>query len=115
MNQFHLFSKLLEIYDTDTRLAENHIQFMPELVNMAQQFKLENKYIKSKLKQQINLDKFSQTSTGDSQNFHISTSMKRNVNEINANNVSFELKSYSKCNNNLINGVFIYIERKDNV
>ena len=62
-------------------MVENHIIFMTDGLNMAQQFKLENKYIKSKLKQQIDLDKFSQTSTGDSQKFHISTSMKRNVNE----------------------------------
>ena len=34
---------------------------------------------------------------------------------MNTDNVSFALKFYSKCNNNLINGVFIYIERKDNV
>ena len=81
-----------------TPLAENHKIFMTDGLNMAQQFKLENKYIKSKLKKQINL-----TSTGDSQNFHVSTNLKRNVNEINADNVSFELKSYSKCYNNLIN------------
>ncbi len=62
-------------------MAENHIIFMTDGLNMAQQFKLEHKYIKSNLKQQIDLDKFIQTSTGDSQNFHISTSMKRNVNE----------------------------------